>query len=92
MTADEFNKLSNYEKLEIISSVPQPAVEVTRLNTGAARFFVHSRNGKRHRIFGDDIAWCKEDGIRDNHYIIKLDSIVLVVENGDESLDIKAEW
>ena len=59
MTAYEFNKLSNYEKLEIISSVPQPPVEITRLNTGAARFFVHSRNGKRHRIFGNDIAWCK---------------------------------
>lgn len=92
MTADEFNKLPNYEKLEIISSVPQTPVEITRLNTGAARFFVHFRNGKRHRIFGDDIAWCKADGIRDNHYIIKLDSIVLAVENGDESLDIKAEW
>lgn len=92
MTADEFNKLSNYEKLEIICSIPQPHVEVTRLNTGAARFFVHSNNGKRHRIFGDDIAWCKADGIRDDHYIIKLDSIVLAVEKGDESLDIRAEW
>lgn len=92
MTADEFNKLSNYEKLEIISSIPQPPVEVTRLNTGAARFFVHYRTGKRHRIFGDDIAWCKADGIRNDHYIIKLDAIVLAVEKGDESIDIRAEW
>ena len=92
MTADEFNKLSNYEKLEIISSVPQPPVEITRLNTGAARFFVHSENGTRHRIFCDDIAWCKADGIRDDHYIIKLDAIVLAVEKGDEALDIRAEW
>lgn len=92
MTADEFNKLSNYEKLKIISSIPQPPVEITRLNTGAARFFVHSENGKRHRIFGDDIAWCKADGIRDDHYIIKLDAIVLAVEKGDEALDIRAEW
>lgn len=92
MTADEFNKLSNYEKLEIIGSIPQPPVEITRLNTGAARFFVHSESGKRHRIFGNDITWCKADGIRDDHYIIKLDSIVLAVEKGDESLDIRAEW
>ena len=92
MTADEFNKLSNYEKLEIIGKIPQPPVEITRLNTGAARFFVHSENGKRHRIFGDDIAWCKADGIRDDHYIIKLDAIVLAVEKGDETLDIRAEW
>lgn len=92
MTADEFNKLSNYEKLEIISSVPQPPVEITRLNTGAARFFVHSRNDKRHRIFGNDIAWCKADGIRNDHYIIKLNAIVLAVEKGDETLDIRAEW
>lgn len=92
MTADEFNKLSNYEKLEIIGSIPQPPVETTSLNTGAARFFVHSENGKRHRIFGDDIAWCKADGIRNDHYIIKLNAIVLAVEKGDESLDIRAEW
>ena len=92
MTADEFNKLSNYKKLEIISSIPQPPVEITRLNTGAARFFVHSENGKRHRIFCDDIAWCKADGIRDDHYIIKLDAVVLAVEKGDEALDIRAEW
>ena len=92
MTAEEFNKLSNYEKLEIIGKIPQPPVEITRLNTGAARFFVHSENGKRHRIFGDDIAWCKADGIRDDHYIIKLDAIVLAVEKGDETLDIRAEW
>lgn len=92
MTADEFNKLSNYEKLKIIGSIPQLPVEITRLNTGAARFFVHSENGKRHRIFGDDIAWCKADGIRNDHYIIKLNAIVLAVEKGDESLDIRAEW
>ena len=92
MTAEEFNKFSNYEKLEIIGKIPQPPVEITRLNTGAARFFVHSENGKRHRIFGDDIAWCKADGIRDDHYIIKLDAIVLAVEKGDETLDIRAEW
>lgn len=30
MTAEEFNKLSNYEKLEIIGSIPQPPVEITR--------------------------------------------------------------
>lgn len=53
---------------------------------------VHSENGKRHRIFCDDIAWCKADGIRDDHYIIKLDAIVLAVEKGDEALDIRAEW
>lgn len=92
MTAEEFNKLSNYEKLEIIGKIPQPPVVITRLNTGAAKFFVHSENGKRHRIFGDNIAWCKADGIRDDHYIIKLDAIVLAVEKGDESLDIRAEW
>lgn len=92
MTADEFNKLSNYKKLEIIGNIPQHPVEITRLNTGAARFFVHSENGKRHRIFGDDIAWCKADGIRDDHYIIKLDAIILAVEKGDEALDIRAEW
>ena len=92
MTAEEFNKLSNYEKLEIIGKIPQPPVEITRLNTGAAKFFVHSENGKRHRIFQDNIAWCKADGIRDDHYIIKLDAIVLAVEKGDESLDIRAEW
>lgn len=57
-----------------------------------ARFFVHSRNGKKHRIFGDDIAWCKADGIRNDNYIIKLGAIVLAVEKGDESLDIRAEW
>ena len=34
MTAEEFNKLSNYEKLEIIGSIPQPPVEITRLNNG----------------------------------------------------------
>lgn len=47
MTVDEFNKLSNYKKLEIIGSIPQPPVEITRLNTGAARFFVHSENGNQ---------------------------------------------
>ena len=50
MTAEEFNKLSNYEKLEIIGSIPQPPVEITRLNTGSARFFVYSENGKRHLL------------------------------------------
>ena len=47
MTADEFNKLSNYEKLEIIGSIPQPPVEITRLNTGVAKFFVHSKKWKK---------------------------------------------
>lgn len=28
----------------------------------------------------------------DDHYIIKLDAIVLAVEKGDEALDIRAEW
>lgn len=32
------------------------------------------------------------DGIRNDHYIIKLNAIVLAVEKGDESLDIRAEW
>ena len=54
MTAEEFNKLSNYEKLEIIGKIPQPPVEITRLNTGAARFFVHSENGKRHHLSAND--------------------------------------
>lgn len=77
---------------KLLARYLSPPVEITRLNTGAARFFVHSENGKRHRIFGDDIAWCKADGIRDDHYIIKLDAIVLAVEKGDETLDIRAEW
>ena len=34
----------------------------------------------------------KADGIRDDHYIIKLDAVVLAVEKGDEALDIRAEW
>lgn len=41
---------------------------------------------------GNDIAWCKADGIRNDHYIIKLNAIVLAVEKGDETLDIRAEW
>lgn len=92
MTADEFNKLSNYEKLEIIGSIPQPPVEITRLNTGAARFFIHLRNGERRRIFCDNIRWAKANGIRDDHYVIHLGAIVYAVEKGDEELDIRAEW
>lgn len=45
-----------------------------------------------HNIDLNDIAWCKADGIRNDHYIIKLNVIVLAVEKGDESLDIRAEW
>lgn len=92
MTTEKFNELSNYEKLEIISKIPQPAVEITRLNTGAARFFIHLRNGERRRIFEDNICWSKADGIRGDHYTIHLGAIVYAVEKGDEELDIRAEW
>lgn len=40
---------------------------------------------------GDSVRFSKADGIRNDHYTIHLGAIVLAVEDGDESLDIKAE-
>lgn len=90
MTNKEFNKLSNYKKLELIGTIPQPGVSSKGINTGAAKFFLYL-NGKRHRIYGDSVRFSKADGIRNDHYTIHLGAIVLAVEDGDESLDIKAE-
>lgn len=61
-------------------------IENGKINDGIQSCFI-SEYGVR-----DDIAWCKADGIRNDHYIIKLNAIVLAVEKGDESLDIRAEW
>lgn len=90
MTSNEFNELSNYKKLEIIGMIPQPGVSSKGINTGAAKFFLYL-NGKKYRIYGDYIRFAKADGIRNDHYIIHLGAIVLAVEDGDESLNIKAE-
>lgn len=90
MTTEEFNKLSNYKKLEIIGMIPQPGVSSKGINTGAAKFFLYF-GGKKYRIYGDYVRFAKADGIRKDHYTIHLNAIVLAVEDGDESLDIKAE-
>ena len=90
MTSEEFNKLSNYKKLELIGKIPQPGVSSKGINTGAAKFFLYF-SGKKYRIYGDYIRFVKADGIRSDHYTVHLGAIVLAVEDGDESLNIKAE-
>lgn len=92
MTAEDFNKLNNYDKLSIINQIPQPSVSTTYslygvIFTRPSRFYVTS--GKHtYRIIEYNIRYCKED----DYFVVHLSNgIVLRVEKGDNSLLIIAK-
>lgn len=92
MTTEDFNKLDNYDKLSIISQVPQPIVTGIHFLyevkfTHPAKFYVVL--GKHtHRIIEYNIRYCKED----DYYVIHLSNgIGLKMEKGDNSLLIVAK-